>query len=383
MPHLEELLAHDRDAAVLQGGLTTSTSTDLVLESLLTGLGAHRPNHALGTAPTLWAWAEAAGHDAWLVTPQTLAWGPLTDRLELSAAGRVFSRRDAPDAPLANDLGIDELLAADHLAAKIRDQPDDRPFVAVYLSNALHVPGQRTSERMPVPEGPPYRQSLAIADEAGHRLVQALGDRRDRTLIVWLGDHGTTRDRSHALPRLYGMYEPFVRIPVAVQLPATLQADRPDALASLRAHRERTVTTPDVFVTALDALGVPPDQAEATAGVPLDGRSLLRPPPAEERTVFTTNANEARRFHHEGFVAARGDWRLLFTDLEGMALYDVATDPDQRVDRLAHAPEQGATLVRAIRAQPVLRDILRRQGWQALPDPIARPAQRAAAPSAR
>jgi hypothetical protein len=351
MPRLEARRVAAPDRWVdFERAHTVSTSTDLVLEAVLTGVSPAAPAAARNRAPLLWAWADAAGHDTILVTPQSLDWAGLSEVLDLDALDVRWSR-ESVEAPPHNDLGADEMLGADTLAAAILGWPADRRLVAFYLSNALHTPFQDRSARLAAPpiRGGRYERALGVADAALDRILAALevSGRLERTLVVVLGDHGVTIDRRHRLPRLYGFYEAFVAVPLMVRVPEALAHRRPEAAWSLAANRARQVDTLDVLPTVIDALG--------GSAADLEGRSLLAPLPSRHTTV-AVNANDRRRWDHEGFAVIHGPWRFLYTDIEGAALYHVGADPTQRVDLCEVAPAWVRKIVLdEIDASPVLR----------------------------
>lgn len=354
MPSLEARLATETDAwTVFDRAYTVATATDLVLEAALTGVSPAAASEERGAAPLLWSFARAAGRRTLFVTPQSLDWGALPEVLDPRDLDRLSTRTELGGARV-NDLGTDELLAADAMARELRSLPPEERLAAVYLTNALHEPFQTHSPGFRDPlGGSRYDRALRITDEAIDRILGALAEtgRLERTLVVLIGDHGVTIDRKHPLPRLYGFYEEFVHVPMMVRLPASLRAARPALAAEMLGRRKSLVSTLDVLPTALDALGQPP--------AALDGTSLLGPLPADRRVV-TVNANDRRQWEHEGFAVVWDDWRFLYTDLEGPQLFRIDRDPEQRDDLWPRAPAGiRAQIDRAMDERTVLRDIAR------------------------
>ncbi len=107
-----------------------------------------------------------------------------------------------------------------------------------------------------------YDGEIAYADRHMGMLLEMLEELgvADRTLIVFLSDHGETLyEREWIFDHGARAYDEQIRVPMAMRLPA-------DAYAGKRVHAQ--VSHVDVVPTVLDVLGLPPQ-----AGVA--GRSLL------------------------------------------------------------------------------------------------------------
>lgn len=163
-----------------------------------------------------------------------------------------------------------------------------------------------------------YRQrleSLMAVDEGVERIVQALRDagELERTLIVFTSDNGYLAGE-HRLPHGKAqIYEPAIRVPLLLRGPGVPHGVRPSQL----------VSNADLAPTILDV-------ADAAAGRPQDGRSLLplasdpglgRARPllievARGAAIRTTAIRTARWLYAEHASGAT-------------ELYDLASDPDE------------------------------------------------------
>jgi hypothetical protein len=339
MPFLGAWLARAGERAfVFRRAFTSATATDVSVPSLLTGTAPDAPAARLHEAPLLWDWGKAAGMTTMLVSPQRYAWARF-DAFFFGPSLDFYRTAESIDAPIVNDCGIDEIVAADAFAELVARAPAG-PLLAVYNSNALHAPFQAESERLgrPPRAGDRYRAALDVLDAALARLLGALerAGRLERTIVVVTSDHG--RDTpSRPVTRVANFYDDVARIPLVVVVPPALAASRARDLEILRRNGDATVGNLDVVPTVVDLLGLASAPANARVLARLDGQSLLAPVEAD-RALVACSTNDVRRWEHEGFGIYWGDRRLVASTVEGIRLFDVAADPDQRRDLWPVAP---------------------------------------------
>ena len=182
-------------------------------------------------------------------------------------------------------------------------------------------------------------------------------DLAHNTLIVYTSDHGDMLgEHGHWWKHLF--YEQSARVPLIVSWPGVVNAGE---------RCERVVSALDVTATMVDAL-----EAPALPNSP--GRSLLglisdrRPTPQWEDVAFTeycidqfTPGNEARPGECYQRMIRRNEWKLIYDADAPPMLFNLAEDPQERIDRAGDAE-----------CAAILSDLTARilDGWD--PDRIAR-----------
>jgi arylsulfatase A-like enzyme len=178
---------------------------------------------------------------------------------------------------------------------------------------------------------PGYFGEISHLDAAFGRLLETLEETGlDRnTIVVFTSDHGEQAG-SHGLFGKEVMYEESLRVPLAVRHPGGRAAWG----FSNGSKASRLVSSVDLFPTLLDLLGVPvPDSAE--------GRSLVSS--GEEREcVFAEYDTSCIRTRHYKLVTDRDVTRTL-------ALYDLAADPFEQVNRGGEGAQIEAELFEELR----------------------------------
>ena len=173
-----------------------------------------------------------------------------------------------------------------------------------------------------------YDAEILETDRQIGRILAALEDRGldDDTIVVLLADHGEELwdhgDWGHG----QSLHGELVRVPLVIRAPRVLRiAPRTDP---------STVSLIDVAPTLLSMLGL---QAPATfEGRALDLRGECGSTPVESGA---THRGPARRSYQ------RDGWKLDLELFDGTpALYDLATDPGERVDRARIDPARAAEL---------------------------------------
>ena len=249
-------------------------------------------------------------------------------------------------------------LTVDAALRLLRDaKPGERVFLWVHLydPHQPHTPPARLRRAfaaapavLPPSPLPParvrslldgYDAEVAFVDEQVGRLLDALGPRRDRTLIVFAADHGEALGEHGYLAHANHVSEEILQVPLILRWPGHVPAGRVD---SARAF------TMDVTPTLLALLGLAP-QANA------EGSSLLRGAPA--RPLFLMTDNPGGR-QVRGLLA--GSEKLILTYERGIAprgwdgarreVYDLARDPGETRNLASIEPVLESRMSRATRA---------------------------------
>ncbi len=168
----------------------------------------------------------------------------------------------------------------------------------------------------------PYDAEVAYADAMVGRLLEQLqaAHALDRTLIVVTADHGESLGEHGEMTHGLFAYNSTLAVPLVLKGPAIAPATV-----------EAPVLHTDITPTILDLVGL-------TIPGPVDGQSLVHPPPRERPLYFEALDAALTRGWAPLRGVVQGDWKYI--DLPDAELYDVAADPGElqnRIDRDAHA----------------------------------------------
>jgi arylsulfatase A-like enzyme len=168
-------------------------------------------------------------------------------------------------------------------------------------------------------------ESLLSVDEGVRKLVDALRGRGElaNTLLVFTSDNGFAHGEHRIFQGKQWVYEESIRVPLLMRGPGVPAGTTVSDL----------VVNADLAPTIVDA-------ANASAGLTMDGRSLIpiaqRPGIAAGRDVLIENSAYQDR---PGFAAIRTS-RYVYAEYGSGAreLYDLQRDPFQLVSRHADSP---------------------------------------------
>jgi arylsulfatase A-like enzyme len=157
----------------------------------------------------------------------------------------------------------------------------------------------------------------------------------ERSLVVLVADHGESLGE-HGFWFCHGenVYAEEARVPLIVHVPSTFRSSR----GPPGSRRRKVASLLDLGSTILDAFGLAP--------LPGRGRSLLAPPPAEERVAVTSAGIPGTSERRTAVAGER--FRLVSRPGSEPQLFDLLEDPLESLDRSATMPE-------------VLRDLIARR----------------------
>ncbi len=318
------------------------STTALSMAALLTGLGPSEPRAALLSAPLLFEYAHAAGVDTAFWTSQNLLYAnagrfldgtplhtfvsgtelePYADYLDGADDARLL-RRVAADLPaLAEPYLAVVQLANTHFPYKVDEH--DLPFSGAHDWRKMDAFGRTTIR---------YHDALHRQDKLLARFLATI--QRERTVVVFLSDHGEQIGEHRRTGHTWTEYEQEVHVPMWIDAPAGTLTDA--EARSLESLREVPLTMLDVAPTLRDVLGLwdTSDQpALSDRRRTLLGVSMLRGAPAEGRALVMTNCSELFSCSSPNWGAIRGSLKL-FASEEDAAwhCFDVARDPDEEQD---------------------------------------------------
>lgn len=366
MPFLSEWMNSESDRFLsFERALTNSADTKVSVPSVMTGVSPERPASELHNAPFLWHWGTASGRQAFYVTSQIYKWAGFHGFFFSGFPGQTVSA-ETLDAPIVNDLGVDDLISVAEFQRLLRERDRERSFVAVYNPNALHYPGQETSALLdkPLPEGlPRYHAALLIVDETLRRIHSTLVEESllDNTVIILAADHGEHVMMKSDLPRLISYDPAIANTPLLVRVPASWAEKHPEKHQALLSNQNRNVANVDIVPTVADFLGARADATNAEILDALSGSSLLSPVSKSRPLISLTPQVDGKG--NAAFSIAQGALRVVHSNASttGPKLFDMDTDPANEVNLWAtdDAVIGREGLMETIRREPLLEPILR------------------------
>jgi len=224
----------------------------------------------------------------------------------------------------------------------LRARDRERPFFLwVHLWDAHH-PWNPPPEFAARGKGNPYFGDVAMTDHGVGLLIDALEeeDALEDSVLCVVGDHGEAFMEHGELSHGVYCYEPTLRVPMILRYPDGSRAGE---------RSREMVSVTDVMPTLADALGV-----SSPSGI--DGESLYRRQVADDRGIYFESYYGYLIYDWSpitGWIDRRGKY-LHSSQPE---LYEVATDPAERINLVDSRPEEierYQSEIRKIASRPVL-----------------------------
>ncbi len=325
---------------VALGKLTAQTPNTFSASVILwSGVKTNADFHAAHTAPVLWELARKLGYRTGYLSAQN------PDYEDFG----VFTRNAGIDVLVtANDLGgmgQEQLGAPDERATGaaldfVKSVPEGTPYFAVVHLSNTHMPYRIDPELVPFqPQSPDplgnvaafhnrYRDAVRLQERTVAAMLAALKQlpRWDRTVVVFVSDHGEQFREHGGLYHNHSLFDEEVRTPGWLVAGASALSD--DEKKALASYAGRRTYTQDVHETIVDLLGLEPARASLPLAELVTGRSLLRPYAGEPTALLATSTSvwepdDAR------YGVMKGD-RMLFGGPNGhWACFDLAHDPGE------------------------------------------------------
>ncbi len=272
-----------------------------------------------------------------------------------------FSHREPLDGSLdwqrdgasLHEEGYATRLLGDAALGFLSGRDRERPFLLYFAPNAPHAPLQVPEENaalyrhLPDPKRSAYAGMVDALDREVGRILEGL-DREgiaDQTIVVFLSDNGGLPSQGGRNAPLRGekftTWEGGIRVPAAVRWPGRLPGGRKSGQL-LRDH--------DLFPTLLAAAELAP------LGAPAEGMNLwsvLQGAPERSREPFFFRVEWRLSIFR---AALDGTWKLVTQEIRGYpgsrdtALYELGSDPRERIDLAGREPERVVALERALAA---------------------------------
>jgi hypothetical protein len=318
------------------------STTAISIAIMWTGLLPTESREALHSAPLLWEYLKAAGLDGTYWTSQNMLFG----NSGIWLGGVPFTKRVSAtelDADATMEIGADDGKLVDYALGDLAGLKE--PYLGVVHLSNTHFPYKIDPTNLPfqpqeLAGGPGYETELTnryqdaiyLQDMAVARLIKGVRARPegDRTVIVFVSDHGEQMREKGGVAHTGSLWDPEVRIPFWIDAPkGTLTGDEE---AHLRAIESTPLTNLDVLPTLLDLMGLLDEPQIASMRARMPGHSLLRGGTPELR-VAMSNCTELWACAFKNWGAIQGSRKLIsHQGMRTWGCFDTASDPGEDHD---------------------------------------------------
>ncbi|MEO7109009.1 MAG: sulfatase-like hydrolase/transferase, partial [Polyangiaceae bacterium] len=150
----------------------------------------------------------------------------------------------------------------------------------------------------------------------------------DNTVVLFLSDHGEEFRDHGGLYHNHDLYEEQLRIPG--WLVAGKDALSNIDLAGLAGYRGRRTYAQDVHATVIDLFGVSDVAPTFPLANLVGGRSLIKPPPADEYVALLSTSTSVWQPDDARFGVRIGDQVVMGGGPTQFLCFDTKDDPDER-----------------------------------------------------
>ncbi|WP_074428282.1 sulfatase-like hydrolase/transferase [Tsuneonella dongtanensis] len=287
------------------------------------------PTHATAA---IGKWHLADLHNGWLEHPRLTGFQHFSVLMK-NEPESYFSWIENVDGRLEQRTGYTPDRKVDDALAWLGRQDGQRPWFLWLAFNLAHFPMHAAPDAaQPERTSDPARLVDGMITELDRRVGRLLAgmdpEQRDNTIVVFLGDNGTTREAIGAPFRADGakftLYEGGLRVPLIFAGPGIPAGARSSAL----------VNTTDLFATlaALTGHRIPAGAGEDSVSLHpyfVDPRR-----PSLRSFVFADEFSTGQGPEEGGFTIRDARYKLL-VNLESEHLFDLSRDPYERSDLLA------------------------------------------------
>ena len=261
--------------------------------------------------PTLADAVSAAG----LATAAFIAAYPLDRRFGLIKGFQTYADRIPPakDGRAINERPGREVV--DEAIAWLGSHRDGRFFLWVHLFEP-HAPYGNPADTRGLSAVQRYDEEVTEADRQAGRLLDALGSRRDQTLIVAAADHGEAFGEHGEIGHSIFVYDTTLRVPLIFAGPG---------IPAGRTIADRAALV-DVAPTIMRMLGVTPFDADG-----IDLRPAFNGAALPTRELYAESFAPLLDFGWSPLHTVRSD-RWKYIDAPRPELFDVVKDPNEEHD---------------------------------------------------
>ena len=329
MPLLTKRIKNNSEWILFKKAFTNSTATDVSVPSMLTGVNPIESNTKLHSMPLIWDWAKANNKYTFLLTSQRYSWGKF-NKFFFSDSLDIHLDAESIEAPIINDLGIDDTIMIQELPNILKKIPNEQGFIGVINTNALHSPYQKTSQLITPPDYlNRYQKALFILDYTIDLTISYLNKYDlNNTIIIITSDHGEASEYSYPKAhRIYSFYDAYFKIPFLMYIPKEWSKNNRNAYKNLVENSNKNIQNLDIIPTLIDILKL--EQENQNLVSLLKGKSLLKKL-NKSRPIIGINTNDNRWWDQEGFGIAKDNYRMVVSTVTGIQYTNINKDPFQQ-----------------------------------------------------
>jgi arylsulfatase A-like enzyme/Tfp pilus assembly protein PilF len=219
-------------------------------------------------------------------------------------------------------------------------QDSDRPFFAwvhLYDPHAPYAAPESFASGFPRDMAGAYDAEVAFTDHEIGRLLESLGNARENTLVVVVGDHGESLGEHQEQQHGFFLYDAVTQVPLIIDTPR-------DSFPRVVTNQ---VSIVDVLPTILHEVGI--QHAGTVQGTGLTGSLLDATPLEPERPAAIAESWYPRYHYGWSELRALRDGRYKFIAAPRRELYDTENDPGELKNLAGENPRLADAMQDALR----------------------------------
>lgn len=222
-------------------------------------------------------------------------------------------------------------------ACQFMEQNKDKPFLLYLSTYTVHTPLQAPQEVIDKNKGNKYLAMIDKLDEnVGEVLdkIKSLG-LEENTLVVFYSDNGGLKANPPLRSHKGSVYEGGIRVPLVFRFPGKIPANTKNEVA---------VTSPDLFPTLLEAVGISPKSHKGLEGESL--WPLLTQKETEMDRAIYWHFPHHRTIEKSMSAAIReGDWKLIREFESGaISLFNLREDIGETINLKDKYPKKAKAM---------------------------------------
>lgn len=222
-------------------------------------------------------------------------------------------------------------------ACQFMEQNKDKPFLLYLSTYTVHTPLQAPQEVIDKNKGNKYLAMIDKLDENVGKVldkIKSLG-LEENTLVVFYSDNGGLKTNPPLRSHKGSVYEGGIRVPLVFRFPGKIPANTKNEVA---------VTSPDLFPTLLEAVGISPKSHKDLEGESL--WPLLTQKEAEMDRAIYWHFPHHRTIEQSMSAAIReGDWKLIREFESGaISLFNLREDIGETINLKDKYPKKAKAM---------------------------------------
>lgn len=210
-------------------------------------------------------------------------------------------------------------------ACQFMERNREKPFLLYLSTYTVHTPLQAPQETIDKYKGNKY---LAMVDKLDENVGKVLDKIKNlglekNTLVVFYSDNGGIKGNPPLRSNKGSVYEGGIRVPLVFRFPGKIPANKKNEVA---------VTSPDLFPTLLEAVGISPKKYKGLEGESL--WPLLTQKETEIDRAIYWHFPHHRTIEKSMSAAIReGDWKLIREfESEAISLFNLREDIGETIN---------------------------------------------------